>query len=171
MERLYRGYRQRLYYVAVQILHDPMLAEDAVQDAFLRVRDHLDQISEEDGHKTAAFLVIIVKHIAIDYIRKRQKEECCSLEVLEKQCGTAIQDKEENFGLEEAFQQLSFDHAEILRLRYDQCFTNSEIAKFLALPEATVRKRLSRARKNLERLLRKRICIMCFLLLLRKKWR
>lgn len=128
MERLYRGYRQRLYYVAVQILHDPMLAEDAVQDAFLRVRDHLDQISEE---------------------------ECCSLEVLEKQCGTAIQDKEENFGLEEAFQQLSFDHAEILRLRYDQCFTNSEIAKFLALPEATVRKRLSRARKNLERLLRK----------------
>ena len=79
MERLYRGYRQRLYYVAVQILHDPMLAEDAVQDAFLRVRDHFYQISEEDGHKTAAFLVIIVKHIAIDYIRKRQKKNVVPL--------------------------------------------------------------------------------------------
>ena len=155
LERLYRGYRQRLYYVALQILRDPMLAEDAVQDTFLRVRDHLDQISEDDRHKTSAFLVIIVKHIAIDYIRKRQKVQYSSIDVLDKQCETDIQDKEKDFGLEEAFQQLSFDHAEILRLRYGQCFTNREIARILDLPEATVRKRLSRARKNLERLLRK----------------
>lgn len=154
LERLYRGYRQRLYYVALQILRDPMLAEDAVHDTFLRVRDHLDQIFEEDRHKTAAFLVIIVKHIAIDYVRKRQKEQYSSIDVLEKQCGSDIQDKEEDLGLEEAFQQLSFDDAEVLRLRYGQRFTNREIARILNLPEPTVRKRLSRARKKLERLLR-----------------
>lgn len=72
LSRLYQSYQQRLFYFAVKILGDPMAAEDAVQDTFLRARRNLDHIDEEDSHKTGAFLYIIVEHIAYDYLKKRK---------------------------------------------------------------------------------------------------
>lgn len=71
-ERLYLNYRQTMFYAANRILHDTHLAEDAVHQAFLRVIDHLDKINENDGHKTRAFLVVIVEHLSIDLYRKRK---------------------------------------------------------------------------------------------------
>lgn len=153
LERLYSSYRQRLYYVALKILQEPADAEDAVQDAFLRIRDHLDQISEENGHKTTSFLVVVVRHIAIDYLRKRKKEVSYSMEALDRLVRLETEEPQAlGSDLEEAFQQLSFDHAEILRLKYYQDFSNAEIAGILGISESSVRKRLSRARKKLEEL-------------------
>ena len=41
---LYEQYRYLMLKVAVDILHDYQLAEDAVQEAFVRVAKHMEQI-------------------------------------------------------------------------------------------------------------------------------
>ena len=65
IEQLYSLYRNVMFYTAERILRDHHLAEDAVQKAFLKVLDNLHKISEIDCNKTRAFLVIIVRNVAI----------------------------------------------------------------------------------------------------------
>lgn len=151
LSRLYQSYQQRLFYFAVKILGDPMAAEDAVQDTFLRARRHLDHIDEEDSHKTGAFLYIIVEHIAYDYLKKGKRMIVLPVEKVEEYLVKEVDDSEtDDSDFEEAFRKLSFEHRAVLQLRYDQCLPYSAIAQVLDLSEATVRKRCSRAKKRLE---------------------
>ncbi|MGL5259319.1 MAG: RNA polymerase sigma factor [Lachnospiraceae bacterium] len=59
-----------MFYATNRILKNQDSAEDAVHNAFLRVINHLEKINENDCHKTRAFLVVILKNIAIDIYRK-----------------------------------------------------------------------------------------------------
>ena len=45
-EELYRAYRQLLFYVANQILHDSYQAEDAVHQSFIKVFENIHKIGE-----------------------------------------------------------------------------------------------------------------------------
>lgn len=73
-EMIYYAHRHAMLYTANSVLRDQILAEDAVQEAFLRVIKHLHRIDETDSHKTKTFLVIIVRNISINMYNKRKKQ-------------------------------------------------------------------------------------------------
>ena len=54
-ERLFHQYERCLKYTAQNILFDEHLAEDAVQETFIRIISCLDKIDESDEHKIDAF--------------------------------------------------------------------------------------------------------------------
>lgn len=70
---LYEQYRYLMLKVAVDILHDYQLAEDAVQEAFVRVAKHMEQIGQPEETATRRYLITIAKHAAIDLYRKRNR--------------------------------------------------------------------------------------------------
>ena len=59
-EQLYQQYSHTMLWIALSILHDQPLAEDAVHDTFLVILNHLENISLENCNKTRAFIVLIV---------------------------------------------------------------------------------------------------------------
>lgn len=151
-ERLYRQYRQVMYYAALGILKDPQDAEDAVHQAFLRLVDHLEKINENDCHKTRGFLVTIVENAAIDIYRHRKRksgipfdEVCADWPVAESLADSTA--------FARAFARLPVAYSTVLRLKYSHGYENGEIAMLLKLSEENVRQRLSRGKKKLARLL------------------
>jgi len=58
--RLYEKYRKLMFYVANQIFRDGYLSEDAVEQTFVKIIEHLDNISDADCHKTKSYIVIRV---------------------------------------------------------------------------------------------------------------
>ena len=52
-EQLYLTYRQTMFHVANSVLHDTQLAEDAVHQAFLRIMDHMGNISKIECPQTS----------------------------------------------------------------------------------------------------------------------
>ncbi len=60
MELLYIKYQRLMFKVAKDILEDDYLAEDAVNDAFVKVVGYLDRIKEVECPQTKNLLVIIV---------------------------------------------------------------------------------------------------------------
>ena len=72
---LYEKYRYLMWYVAKDILKDKDLAEDAVQEAFLVLTKHLDQVEGVDSPRTKRFLVTIAKSRAIDLLRREKRAE------------------------------------------------------------------------------------------------
>lgn len=148
-ERLYIEYKQTMFYAANRILNDCYAAEDAVQEAFLRVINHLDKVDEKNRPKTRAFLVVIVEHISIDIYRKRKRENIVSYDEIEIYVHNKKTIAESPHAVVAALASLPIDYSTVLQLKFSQGYNDTEIAKILNLNEENVRKRIYRAKKKL----------------------
>lgn len=153
-EQLYITYRQTMFYVANRILKDEYLSEDVVHQAFLRIIDNLDKIDEISCHKTKGFIVVIVENIAIDFYRKRKRENNVSFDEVEIYIDD-IKNKSDSIisDIEESILKLPINYSSVFRLKYSQGYSNKEISEILKISEENVRQRLVRGRKRLEKIL------------------
>ncbi len=70
-EKLYTDYGDFVYRVALGLLEDRFLAEDACQEAFVRVIGNIDRIDESSVNSTRKYLEIAGRNAAIDILRSR----------------------------------------------------------------------------------------------------
>ncbi|MGL4345183.1 MAG: RNA polymerase sigma factor [Cellulosilyticaceae bacterium] len=158
-EKIYFKYRQLMFHVANEILNDEHLAEDTVHKSFIKIMKHLDKINEVECPKAKGFIVIVVKHTAIDLYRKRKRENTVRMDedVLIEHRGPTVEqeiiDKIEN-PLTAKILSLPHHYSEIILLKYSHNYTDKQISKLLGLSEENVKKRLQRAKKKLEKSLK-----------------
>lgn len=159
-ERLFHRYERCLKYTAQNILWDEHLAEDAVQEAFIRLIGCLDKIDETQEHKTVSFLMTVVKNVACDIKRKQSKvnaehslEEMLELDAdpedRNARPDTLLLHREEEEMILAAIRYLPADYRYILSLKYAHGCSSSQIAALLDCSEKLARVKLSRARKSL----------------------
>ena len=149
-EELYYSYRNLMYYIARDILHDDGLAEDAVQEAFYRLVKNFSKIGEVNCNKTKKYIVLIIRSTAIDIYRKQTGKEAVLSEewqTADESCAEeSVQDR-----VLQAIHELKPAYADILLMKYVQGLDNHEIAVLLKKREGAVRVSLSRAKKELEK--------------------
>lgn len=157
MHQIYETFYSRVYREAYFIVKDQHLAEDILQDTFLKAFHQLDHL--EDPNKMGAWLVTITKHTAIDHLRKEMKETSTDLELLPVKYKQVDPTKnveamiEYRFIRKELFKkiiQLKKEHREILLLRYQEELKQKEISALKNIKIGTVKSRLHRARKSLK---------------------
>jgi len=157
-EELYLAHRNTMIYAANRILHDQMLAEDATHDAFMRILNHLEKISDPRCNKTRNFLVLIVKNIAIDYIRRMKRKPETSYDAEEYAYSDQQNNPEEEYLEKETLEIIEQDianlhpnYALVLSMKYSLGYEDKEIAEFLHISHDKVRLQLHRARKQLKK--------------------
>ena len=154
---LYEQYRYLMLKVAVDILHDYQLAEDAVQEAFVRVAKHMEQIGQPQETATKRYLITITKHAAIDLYRKRNRlyhREIYIDELPEGEEPLAYMAPEEEYGVLNILKNLPPKYRDIFLLKYSAHLENAEIARICNIREGTVRQRLARGKRLIENELR-----------------
>ena len=62
---LYERYRYLMFKIALDILHEHHLAEDALQEAFVRVAKHMECIGQLEETATKRYLITITKNAAL----------------------------------------------------------------------------------------------------------
>lgn len=72
---LYHSYHSIMHQKALSILKKEDLAEDAVQDAMLKIICHLDKIREIPKREIPFYLIAITQTTCIDRYRKIQREK------------------------------------------------------------------------------------------------
>ena len=153
-------YRSVSVQVAAKILGDPFEAEDAVQEAFYRAYNKLNQLA--DHSLFGPWFATIVKNTATDYLRKRMRRNDLATEdaVLRRLADT---DRFENQGwvdnqmpddtaLEDRLKHLSPKIAQTVRLRVQSGQTLQEIAEQLEVPLGTVKRRIHDAKQKIKRM-------------------
>jgi RNA polymerase sigma factor, sigma-70 family len=159
-ELIYSQYRQLMFYIANEILHDKHLAEDAVQQAFLKTIDNLQKIHDVNCPQTKSYIVIITRSVSLDMLRHRNRHRNLSFEEIEDN-----EDLTEDFSLTlegrtdyqiliSAIQSLPQNYKNVLLLKYVHEYSTQEISKALGLSLENAKKILQRARKKLEQILR-----------------
>ena len=161
MEDLYREYRSPMLSIARSILRDEGLAEDAVQQAFLKLFQNFEKIPRDGCNKTRSFIVIIIRNTAIDLYRRRSREKVISFEELEVPL-PAGEDSPELLAeagetsreLAEYLGRMAEKDSSLLMLRYYHGCPNKEIAQLLGMTQAQVAMGLYRAKQRLLKMMR-----------------
>jgi RNA polymerase sigma factor (sigma-70 family) len=159
---IFSMYSRRLQYIAFSIIKDHFLAEDVVQETFLKVHKKIDTI--DDPKKIAAWLLSITVRTAIDFLRKEKRMNwiITDQQIMENLffhsgIGNSTEKEVEmrlfNHELECCLLNLSEEYKEVLKLRIQYGLREQEIACKLQLTASTVKNRLYRGRKQLIKVL------------------
>lgn len=161
MEALYLQYRSPMYRVALSVLRDSSLAEDAVQQAFLKIFQNFEKLDLSDCNKTRSFIVILVRNTAIDLYRRRRREGVISFEDLERPLPDR-QDLPEDRAIarmegEELCRclgEMEERYANLLMLRFYHGYQNKEIAELLGMSQAQVALGIYRGKQKLAQMMK-----------------
>jgi RNA polymerase sigma-70 factor, ECF subfamily len=144
-----------LFGFALRSLRDRSLAEDAVQETFVRAWRARARYDRAKG-STRSWLFAIERHVIIDLARARSRHD-------KKQSSTPLTDVPslddeiersiESWHVHEAISQLLPAHQQVLVEIYYRRRTSAELALELAIPEGTVRSRLFYALRSLKPIL------------------
>ena len=152
-DEIYHTYRHTMHHVAMGILHDYHLAEDATHEAFLRIAKNMRKIEEVNVPTTKAFVVIIVRNVSLTMLKKHNMEmpEDDIEEFIQEP--TQIEDNIFNrFEFERvlnAISELPRIYRDTLFLHYVRELSASEIAGILQVQRETVKKRMQRGKQLL----------------------
>lgn len=136
---------QHVYGKALQILHQPRLAEDITQDTMLVLWLNPTRFDSSRG-SLRGFLVGVARFKAIDLVRK--EETLRNKETLANEADTyfvavAASDVVENeMVVRAALTDLSMAKREVIFLAFYKGLTYKEVAEVLGLPEGTVKTRI-----------------------------
>ena len=129
-------------------MQDRMLAEDAVQETFIKVYRKLDGLRPELNEK--AWLYKIAVNCSRDILRSawfKRINRHVTPDMLPDPAGPPL--SEEMIDLNRAIASLNEKQREVILLRYYQGFSETEIAGILGLSQSSVAGRLKRAKKQL----------------------
>jgi RNA polymerase sigma-70 factor, ECF subfamily len=152
-------YAGALYRVAFSVLRNPADAEDAVQEAFLRVLRHRDTLIEVRDHRV--WLIRIVWNIVLDRKRRaKTRPETDDVEELARVLPSSGLSAEQMAAASQhhahvlaCVDQLPQKEREVLQLSAFEELSSVEIAGVLGITESSVRSRLFRARNLMAGLL------------------
>jgi RNA polymerase sigma-70 factor, ECF subfamily len=142
MTELYRRYSKRLYCFGMQVLGNSGLAEEMVQESFVRLWRTAGRF-EASRASVSTYLYVIARSTAAD-IRKRPSSRPL-LPVMEADARPQADSADQIIDgliVHEALGALSPAHREVLRLAHEQDLTQSQIAERLGLPLGTVKTRM-----------------------------
>ncbi|MCM1167365.1 MAG: sigma-70 family RNA polymerase sigma factor [Lachnospiraceae bacterium] len=154
LEKLYRDNKQLMYKTAYSVLHNHEQAEDAVQEAFLRVIKNFSRFSSYSCNENTSYLVIIVRGISLNMLaaNKRTAELFDDLPAADNIEETALVD----IAYEQIvrnIEKLSPALKNIATMLWVGNLSEGEIAELLDMNINTVRSSAARARKQLKQML------------------
>lgn len=157
IEDIYIKYHKTMLYSAYRILGDYDHAEDAVQDAFVRIIKYADKVTRVSGNDLKALVIVISKNCARRLYEKHQKQ-IVSGYLDDINSNLIAQNNTEDAALStltlspmyNLICALGDSYRDVVLLKYYYDLLDRDIARLLNLSEINVRVRLSRARNTLK---------------------
>jgi RNA polymerase sigma-70 factor (ECF subfamily) len=150
---VFKAYGRLVYTVALRVLGNRGLAEEATQRTFVKAWRAADSLDE--NRDMGPWLATIARRVAIDVYRSEAHRSADPIEsvapghpglVSRPKSAEAVCDVWE---VRRAVTELPQDEQEIVRLQHFEGFTHREIAERLKLPAGTVKSRSFRAHARL----------------------
>lgn len=151
---LYDRHASRVHGLTLRILGDPMLAEEATQDTFLKLWSRARQYLAERG-PFLPWLLTIARRVALDRLRLEARRPALSDSNDPEDVWQTVPDLDSQAdesrwrSLYFAVQALHPDQRRVIELAYYQGLSQSEIAEVLGWPLGTVKTRLRAAMEKL----------------------
>jgi RNA polymerase sigma-70 factor, ECF subfamily len=153
---LYDRFGRVAYGLALRVLQDAALAEDAVQEAFLQVWRGAG--SYEPGRaKASTWLLTFVHRRAVDLVRREERRRVAPADEFPHPPGSgadeALAERSRREIVQDALRRLPAEQREPIALAYYGGLTQSELAERLGQPLGTIKSRMFTGLQRLRGLL------------------
>lgn len=151
--KLFEYYRDRIYTIAYRISHSTIIAEEIVQDVFLKIwlrRDHLAEIQNFN-----AYLLVIARNNVYKVLKRIAKDYELTLLTGDDQLSAddntedLLMNKEYNLLLKKAIDRLPDQQKQVYHFIKEEGLKREEAAGLLHLSPETVKFHLAQAMKNI----------------------
>jgi RNA polymerase sigma-70 factor (ECF subfamily) len=146
LAELYDRFGRVSYGVALRILRDEALAQDAVQEAFLGIWRSADRFLA-DRAKAGTWILTLVHRRSVDLVRREDRRRGEPLERAPEPVAPSTAEDEVTLGfqrriVQDALSRLPPEQREALELGYYGGLTQSELAERLDQPLGTIKTRM-----------------------------
>ncbi|WP_079479915.1 RNA polymerase sigma factor SigX [Halobacillus salinus] len=160
-DELYEKYHQDLFQYIIYMVKDRNLAEDLVQDVYIKTFKSYDTFDGRSSEKT--WLFSIARHVTIDYFRKQNRKRKRVMDFFDwGEKGEEIKDKsplpeeiavlnDEMQAVYRALDECTVDQSSVIILRFIQSMSIQETAEVLGFSESKVKTTQHRAMKALKK--------------------
>ncbi len=148
--KLCRRYYPAMVAVGYSVLGDHQLAEDAAQESFARALVSLRKLKNQT--RFAPWLAAICRNVAKDMVATKVRQ------ISSKDISQAAVDdnvSENNCVIRRAIEQLPVSAKELVVLRYYNGLSYEQIASVLGISQAAINGRLSRAKREMAKYLKR----------------
>jgi len=146
LQVLYDQYSGALYGVIVRIVQSTEIAEDVLQEVFIKIWNNVSSYDSSRG-RLFTWMLNIARNASLDKIKSREykdikRNRSIDFVVDEVDGQLSEPEKSDYIGLRDLLDELKPDQRDILNLIYFQGYTQSEVAQELQIPLGTVKTRL-----------------------------
>ncbi|PST84195.1 RNA polymerase subunit sigma-70 [Pedobacter yulinensis] len=156
LKRLYQMYSAALYGVISRIVIQTEIAEDLLQETFLKIWNSADSYDSSKG-RLFTWMMNIARNLSIDKLRSKDFKNAAKNQDIENNVndidrGNNVSFNPDTLGMRDLMGSLKPDLQRVLELVYFKGYTHVEVAETLDLPLGTVKTRIRLAimelRKN-----------------------
>jgi RNA polymerase sigma factor (sigma-70 family) len=156
LAELYDRFGGVAYGLALRVVRDPALAEDAVQEGFLTVWRTAARFVPERA-KASTWILTLVHRRAVDIVRREQPRRAEPIETAPQPSANLTEDEAwlrlRRAQVQTALRRLPDQQREAIELAYYGGFTQSELADRLGEPLGTIKSRMFAGLARLRELL------------------
>ena len=146
MGELYDRYSRITYSLIYRVVHNQSVAEDLVQETFIRVWNRIQAFDHQKG-ALGPWILTVARNRAIDYVRSVDgRMSACALEVEKMESPLVFSTLEKDImnmdrvrSLKAAFEKLDANQRLVLELAYFEGMSQTEMAGKLQKPLGTVK--------------------------------
>lgn len=162
MRSLCQEYQRLMYHTARKYQADASQCEDIVQDCLEKLTGKVSLLKRLSGPSLVSYIAATAKNTAISHLKREQREKECviSWDEIGENTTSADQAMDEGLILAEALSKmrsiwprLPQEAQRILEAKYILGYTDKEIADVLGCRPASIRMKLTRARRQALKLL------------------
>ena len=157
LEYLYDHYSGALYNIVLRIVRKEALAEEVLQDVFLKIWDRIGGYDSSKG-RLFTWMLNIARNQAIDKTRSREVSQGRKTDDIDNLVSKVDRQESaelqiESIGLKEVLTQLPEEQRFVIDQLYLKGYTQSEVAEEFGIPLGTVKTRTRMALIELRSLL------------------
>lgn len=153
---LYDNYAASLYSIVLNIVPDRDLANDVLQEVFIKIWKQIETYDTIKG-RLFTWMLNVARNASIDAVRSKgyQKNQQ-SRELTENvyDAGGSTETNIDRIGLRKLVHSLKPDYRVLIELSYFEGFTQDEISKMLEIPLGTVKTRMRSALTQLKQVIK-----------------
>lgn len=167
LESFYLNHCRLMFKTALKIVGDYHIAEDMVSEACVSIIRHVDRLREFDITVQRRYVVSIVRNVSISHVRKRNRQGKYSfltedMHTFDSVSSEGALDHDmilqiESEELQRALSMLPAREYLLLKMKYYERKPDTEIAGVLNISTNSVRYFMTRARRDLQKILEGRL--------------
>lgn len=149
---IYNTYNKMMFKAAMSVLHNRSLADETVQDCFLKIAMNIANIPNVRSKKTRALIIIMVRNKSLNNLKAEHYDKTEPLSETEDVTGDTINNILSEIGYKRLVEEISgLDdiYKDILTLRFICDYSIDDICSLLDISKSTAGVRISRGRKIL----------------------